>query len=65
MGFRLCLDGEETSRAALTELQYLMGQPEEGPRKIFGGLHELLAMDSCPEELQPFRDILQRQIVES
>ncbi|QRZ13929.1 hypothetical protein JWJ88_04515 [Paracoccus methylovorus] len=42
-----------------------MGQPEEGPRKIFGGLHDLLAVDPCPEELQPFRDILQRHIVES
>ncbi len=42
-----------------------MGRPEEGPRKIFGGLHDLLAVDPCPEELQPFQDILQRHIFET
>lgn len=65
VGFRLCSGGEEPFRAALIDLQHLLGKPEEGPRKIFGGLHDLLAMDSCPEELQPFRDILQRHILET
>jgi len=65
VGFRLCSGGEEALRTALTELQHLMGQPEEGPRKIFCGLHDLLAVDPCPEELQPFRDILQRHIFET
>lgn len=42
-----------------------MGHPGEGPRKIFGGLHDLLAADPCPAELQPFRDILQRHVLET
>lgn len=54
VGFRLCMGGEEGVRVALTELQHLMGQPEEGPRKIFGGLYDLLAGDLCPEGLLPF-----------
>lgn len=65
VGFRLCLGGEEALRAALTELQQLMGLPEEGPRKIFGGLYDLLAADPCREELLPFRDMLQRHILET
>lgn len=65
VGFRLCSGGEEPLRAALIDLQHLMGRPEEGPRKIFGGLHDLLAVDPCPEELQPFQNILQRHITES
>lgn len=65
VGFRLCSGGEEALRAALIDLQHLMGQPEEGPRKIFGGLHDLLAVDPCPEELLPFRDILQRHILQT
>ena len=65
VGFRLCSGGEEALRAALIELQHLMGEPEEGPRKIFGGLQDLLAVDPCPEEFQPFRNILQRHIFET
>lgn len=64
-GFRLCSGGEEPLRAALIDLQHLMGKPENGPRKIFGGLHDLLAVDPCPEELQPFQDILQRHIFDT
>lgn len=65
VGFRLCSGCEEALCAALIDLQHLMGRPEEGPRKIFGGLHDLLAVDPCPEELQPFQDILQRHIFET
>lgn len=65
VGFRLCVGGEEGLRAALSELQHLMGQPEQGPRKIFGGLHDLLAVDPCPEELRPFREILRRHMLET
>lgn len=48
VGFRLCSGGEEPLRAALIDLQHLMGQPEDGPRKIFGGLHDLLAVGYMP-----------------
>lgn len=65
VGFRLCVGGEEGLRAALTELQHLMGQPREGPRKIFGGLYDLLAVDPCPEELLPFREIFRRHMLET
>ena len=65
VGYRLCSGRGEALRAALTELQHLMGQPEEGPRKIFGGLYDLLAVDPTPKALLPFREILRRQILET
>ncbi|WP_265500366.1 hypothetical protein [Paracoccus beibuensis] len=63
VGYRLCSGGEQALRAELTGLQHMMGQPEEGPRKIFGSLYDLLIMDPYPKELLPFRDILQRHIL--
>ncbi len=65
VGFRLCTGGEEALRVALVDLQHLMGRPEEGPRKIFGGLHDLFAADLCPEELQPFQSILRQHILKA
>ncbi len=65
VGYFLCVEGEATLRGALTDLQHLMGGPDEGPRKIFGGLYDLLVADPCPVELQPFRAILQQHIRET
>ena len=65
IGYRLCAGGKADLCAALVGLQHLMGDPGEGPRKIFGDLYDLLARDPCPEELLPFRSILQRHILET
>ena len=65
VGYRLCSGGEAGLRSALTELQHLIGKPEEGPRKIFGGLYDLLAVDPCPQELLTFREILRRHMLET
>lgn len=63
VGFSLCVRGEETLSCLLAELQGLMGRPELGPRKIFGGLHDLLASDPCPEGLWAFREHLRSHII--
>ncbi|MBJ2150560.1 hypothetical protein [Paracoccus sp. IB05] len=65
IGFRLCAGGDADLCAALVGLQHLMGHSGEGPRKIFGGLYDVLARDPCPEEMRPFRSILQRHILET
>ena len=63
VGFSLCSRGEEALSRSFFELQGLMGCPEMGPRKIFGGLHDLLAADPCPEGLWAFREHLRSHIV--
>ncbi|MTH60906.1 TniQ family protein [Paracoccus litorisediminis] len=62
VGFDLCQSGEAGLLAALTQLQQMMGKPEDGPKKIFGNLHEMLAADPLPSELAPFRDFLRHHI---
>ncbi|MDB6454922.1 TniQ family protein [Falsirhodobacter sp. 20TX0035] len=61
-GFQLLSEGEDRLPHLLSLLQSMMGNPAEGPRKIFGGLHDWLAVDSCPEERVPFREILRRHM---
>jgi len=63
VGYSLCVQGEEALSRSLSELQGLMGRPADGPRKIFGGLHDLLATDPCPEGLSAFREHLRSHIV--
>ncbi|WP_265500368.1 hypothetical protein [Paracoccus beibuensis] len=64
----ICLQrliGEQVERPTLTELQNMMGPPEDGPRKKFGGLYDMLAVEPCPEEARPFRTILHQHIRET
>lgn len=50
-------------RNALDHLQAIVGEPANAPRKIFGGLHDLLAADPCPAELVLFRTLLRHHMV--
>ena len=61
-GFQLLSQGEDRLPHLLSLLQSMMGNPEEGPRKIFGGLHDWLAVDHCLEERVSFREMLRRHM---
>jgi len=62
VGFELCAQGEAGLLQSMGQLQQMMGRPEDGPKKIFGQLHECLTADPLQDDLIPFRDILRRHI---
>ncbi|WP_338092661.1 TniQ family protein [Salipiger mangrovisoli] len=62
MGFRFATLGEDSIRAALTELQVAIGAATDGPKKKFGALYDRLAFDLAGEEYEPFRTLLRDHI---
>ena len=61
LGFRLARAGEGAIRGFLVEHQEAWS-PGNGQKRVFGGLHSLLAGDAVPESLRPFRQLLRDHV---
>ena len=53
--------GEGAIRGFLAEHQEAWS-PENGQKRVFGGLHSLLAGDAVPESLRPVRQLLREHV---
>ncbi|OSP53531.1 hypothetical protein BV911_17525 [Pseudoruegeria sp. SK021] len=62
VGFQYASQGEESIRTVLGELQAIIGEPTDGPKKKFGDLYERLAFDLPSDEYAPFRALLRDHI---
>ncbi len=62
VGFLLCHESQDRIGVNLGLLQRMMGTPEGGPKKIFGGLYDLLADGDLADGFLGFRDVLRNHI---
>ena len=61
-GFHVANQGEVAVRNALQELQQVIGEPTDGPKKKFGDLYDRLAFDLTSADYAPFRELLRDHI---
>lgn len=62
VGFLLCHESQDRIGVNLGLLQRTMGKPEAGPKKIFGGLYDLLADGDLADGFSSFRGVLRNHI---
>lgn len=62
VGFTFAKAGDTQIRSALHELQEIIGEPTDGPKKKFGDLYDRLAFDLTSATYAPFRALLRDHI---
>lgn len=62
-GYDLSVQGPNQVRATLTRLQSKLGTPRQGPKGVFGDLHDRFARELTSEPYGVFREIIRDHIL--
>mgnify|MGYP000144389280 CR=1 FL=1 len=62
-GYELSVEGPDQVRATLARLQSKLGTPRQGPKGVFGGLHDRFARELTSKPYSVFREIIRDHIL--
>lgn len=65
LGFEVAKGGERQIREVLSDLQGIVGEPTDGPKKKFGDLYDRLSFDLTSQDYAPFRALLRDHIAQT